>query len=99
MRKYSERDKLLISIYSTRFLKDLKRCRKRGLDIQKLESIIIDLQNEKQPDPKYRVHPMHGEYAGYMECHIEPDWLLIYLIDQEKKEIYLTRTGTHSDLF
>ena len=90
---------MLTPIYSTRFLKDLKRCKKRGLDLRKLESIVIDLQNEVQLDSKFRVHPLHGEYLGHMECHIEPDWLLIYLTDKGQKEIYFIRTGTHSDLF
>jgi len=90
---------MLVPIYTTKFHKDLKRCKKRGLDLQKLKKIVVDLQEETPLDPKHRVHPLHGEYKGYTGCHIEPDWLLIYLVDQKQGEIYFTRTGTHSDLF
>jgi mRNA interferase YafQ len=90
---------MFVPVYSTRFLKDLKRCEKRGKDIQKLGTIIRNLENEIPLDPKHKVHPLQGDYKGYMECHIEPDWLLIYLVHQEKKEVYIVRTGTHADLF
>jgi mRNA interferase YafQ len=90
---------MLVSVYSSRFLRDLKRCEKRGQDLRKLEAVISDLQNEMPLDTKHRVHPLHGEYKGYMECHIGPDWLLIYSVDPGKKKIYIARTGTHDDLF
>ena len=90
---------MLISVYSARFLKDLKRCEKRGLDLQRLETVIRNLQEEMPLEPKHRAHPLQGEYKGYMECHIGPDWLLIYLIDHDRNKIYIARTGTHDDLF
>jgi mRNA interferase YafQ len=85
--------------YSARFFKDLKRCDKRGLDLQKLEEVICDLRDGIVLDAKYRVHPLQGTYKGYMECHIEFDWLLIYSVDADKNKIRIARTGTHRDLF
>lgn len=72
---------------------------KRGLDMQKIFTIMIDLQNEVPLDKKYKEHSLQGNYNGFLECHIEPDWLLIYQIDEPTKEIYFVRTGSHSDLF
>jgi len=90
---------MLVSVYSSRFFKDLKRCEKRGLDVKKLEAVIYDLENEKPLEPKHRVHPLQGIYNGYLECHIEYDWLLIYSVDKEAKKLRIARTGTHNDLF
>ena len=67
--------------------------------MQKLVDVMTDLENEVPLQPKHKEHPLQGDYAGSMECHIEPDWLLIYQIDDEIKEVYFARTGTHSDLF
>jgi mRNA interferase YafQ len=64
-----------------------------------LISVMSDLEEEKPLDPKYKEHPLHGEYEGCLECHIEPDWLLIYQIDNEISDLYFVRTGTHSDVF
>lgn len=72
---------------------------KRRLDMRKIFAIMVDLQNEIPLDPKYKEHPLQGDYKGFLECHIEPDWLLIYYIDELLKEIYFVRTGSHSDLF
>ena len=85
--------------YSARFFKDLKRCEKRGWDTEKLRDVVDKLQNEALLDPKYKTHPLRGEYRGYMECHVEPDWILIYTVDKTNKLIRIARTGTHSDLF
>lgn len=60
---------------------------------------MTDLEGEIPLSPQLREHPLQGEYAGSMECHLEYDWLLIYEIDDEVKEVYFARTGTHSDLF
>ena len=90
---------MFVLVFSSKFLKDLKKCGKRGLDIQKLEAVVRDLQNGKPLDPRYTAHPLKGKYKGYMECHIDFDWLLIYLVDLTKKKIYISRTGTHADLF
>jgi len=84
---------------SNRYLKDLKLARKRGLDEHLLNEIIQKLLNGEELPPKNRNHLLHGDYDGYWECHITPDWLLIYIKDTEIKIISLYRTGTHSDLF
>jgi len=87
------------SSYSTQFKKDYKRCQKRGYAMQKLLKVLSDLESGIPLPPQQKEHPMLGDYAGSLECHIEPDWLLIYQIDNTINEIYFVRTGTHSDLF
>ena len=86
-------------VYSTRFKKDYKLCQKRGYSMPKLLTVMSDLENEAQLSPVLREHPLIGDYIGCLECHIEPDWLLIYQIDDIIKEVYFVRTGTHSDLY
>jgi len=88
---------LLKPITLNRFEKDLKLFKKRGKDLEKLKSIMFLLVNEQNLPKKYRDHVLMGNYEGRRECHIEPDWLLIYRI--ESKTIIFERTGTHSDLF
>ena len=79
------------------FKKDVKKQIKRKKDMEKLKK-VIDLLIDEIPLPaEYDNHPLHGDYVGDMECHIEPDWLLIYYA--EAGNLYLVRTGTHSDLF
>ena len=85
--------------YHTSFRKDYKRIVKRGYDVKLLEDIINKLANGEQLTEKNRDHNLSGEYSGCRECHITPDWLLIYEIDNGELILYLTRTGTHSDLF
>ena len=70
-----------------------------NLKIEKLEKIIDILANGEMLSEKYRDHELNGNYSGCRECHIEPDWLLIYEIHNDKLILILTRTGTHSDLF
>jgi mRNA interferase YafQ len=82
-----------------KFKKDLKTAEKRGYDIELLTEVIIRLSNGEQLDEKYNDHALQGEYKGCRECHITPDWLLIYKIAKKSIYLYLTRTGTHSDLF
>lgn len=85
--------------YTKKFKKDYKKIQKRGFDIQKLK-IVVDMLRKQQPLPdKYRNHKLSGEYANCWECHIEPDWLLIYIIENDILTLTLTATGTHSDLF
>ncbi len=84
---------------TTRFQKDLKRIQKRGYDIPLLTDIIKKLANGEQLSEKNKDHPLSGDYIGCRECHITPDWLLIYEIDNGELILYLTRTGSHSDLF
>ena len=80
---------------TSRFQKDLKRVQKRGYDISLITDIIKKLANGEQLPEKNRDHNLSGDYSGCRECHITPDWLLIYEIDNGTLILYLTRTGTH----
>ena len=80
------------------FRKDYKRCKKRGLDMQLLAVVIDTLLAEKPLELKYRDHALTGNYTGFRECHIQPDWLLIYRADRDALILTATRTGTHSEL-
>lgn len=84
---------------TSRFQKDLKRAAKRGYNTELLSDVIKKLACGEVLAPKYRDHALTGNYTGYRECHIAPDWLLIYEISEDTLILYLTRTGTHSDLF
>lgn len=81
------------------FKKDLKLAKKRGQTIQKLELVLQMLLEEKTLDIKYRDHALTGDYIGFRECHIEPDWLMVYMVDHGELILTASRTGTHSDLF
>lgn len=82
-----------------KFKKDLKLAKKRGYNLSLL-SVVVDMLAAGKPLPeKYKDHNLSGNYAGCRECHITPDWLLIYEVDGDELILYLTRTGTHSDLF
>ena len=85
--------------YHNSFKKDVKKIKKRGLDISKLEKVISILANEEVLPKEYCDHYLNGKYKGYKECHIEPDWLLIYKIENKILTLTLAYTGTHSDLF
>lgn len=85
--------------YETTFKKDFKRVVRRGYDIKLLEKVIELLANEETLPEKYKDHSLIGDYADCRECHITPDWLLIYQVNDDELILYLTRTGTHSDLF
>jgi mRNA interferase YafQ len=85
--------------FTKQYLRDLKLSRKRNLDEEKLNQVIkILISGEKLPD-QYRDHSLTGKFKGLNECHISPDWLLIYSKNKTIKLITLIRTGTHSDLF
>ena len=90
---------MLEIVPSNQFKKDLKLAKKRGLKIEKLREVINALSEQKKLDDKYRDHGLSGDYKGFRECHVEPDWLLIYRINEDVLELYLFRTGSHSDLF
>lgn len=83
--------------YSTQFKKDFKACMKRKYRMPLLQQVIDTLRIPAPLPPKNRDHNLSGNYSGYRECHIEPDWLLIY--KQTDEELKLDRTGTHADLF
>ena len=88
---------MLTIVWESQFKKDFKLATKRKKNLEKLASIIKDLQHNKPLPPKNKNHKLNGTYAGYLECHIEPDWLLIY--KTTSKALILARTGSHSDLF
>lgn len=90
---------MLDIVPSNRFKKDLKLVKKRGLKIDNLRNVINALAAEEKLDEKYRDHALTGDYRGFRECHVEPDWLLVYRVEQDELELFLFRTGTHSDLF
>jgi len=81
------------------FKKDHKLMKKRNRDMNKLTEIMALLINEQPLLPKHEDHLLHGKYQGKRECHVEPDWLLIYRIDKENRRIIFYRTGSHADLF
>ena len=85
--------------YELRFRKDFKRIIKRGYNPKLLEETVEMLANGLLLPERYKDHALSGEYSDCRECHITPDWLLIYKKDNDELVLYLTRTGTHSDLF
>lgn len=82
---------------TSRFKQDIKTAKKRGYDLSLLTEVIDLLAAGEQLPPKYKDHNLIGNYKGFRECHIQPDWLLIYEVSENV--LYLARTGTHSDLF
>lgn len=88
---------MLEAIYTNVFARDIKKAQKRGKDMSKIKKVMTILINEKTLPRKHKEHRLIGNYASRMECHIEPDWLLIY--KREEQSIIFERTGTHSDLF
>ena len=79
--------------------RDYKRMEKRGKDMRKLDNILLMLAHQEALPARYRDHQLTGNLAGSRECHVEPDWLLIYQIAEEQLILYATDTGTHSELF
>lgn len=90
---------MLDIVSSNRFKKDLKLAIRRGYRIELLESVVERLAAREPLDPIFRDHLLAGDYGGFRECHITPDWLLVYQIQEEALILLLSRTGTHSDLF
>lgn len=84
---------------TSRFQGDLKRAAKRGYNTELLTAVIKKLADGVPLEQRHRDHALTGDYTGSRECHITPDWLLIYEIDGDTLLLYLLRTGTHSDLF
>ncbi len=85
--------------YHNKFKKDLKILKKRRFNMKLLKDVITMLANEQVLPEKYLNHNLIGEFKGYMDCHIQNDWVLIYKVDKEVSLLSLYRTGTHSDLF
>ncbi len=90
---------MLDIVSSNRFKKDLKIAIKRGYNIKLLDDVVNQLAMQKNLEEKYKDHELTGDFKGFRECHITPDWLLIYQIIDDELLLYLSRTGTHSDLF
>ena len=88
---------MLSIVESSVFRRDVKRIKKRGLDLQKLSKVVQLLANRQPLAAHYRDHQLIGNFGGCRECHIEPDWLLIYSV--KDNQLALARTGTHADLF
>lgn len=90
---------MLELVTTSTFRKDLKIAKKRGYNLSLIELVIDELLKENTLAQKYKDHALIGNYAGFRECHILPDWLLIYAVDKDKLILTVSRTGTHSDLF
>ena len=90
---------MLKIVASNRFKKDLKLAAERGLNLDLLRQVVDTLAAEKSLDRQYRDHELTGDYTGFRECHIQPDWLLVYRVEAQELELFLFRTGSHSDLF
>lgn len=84
---------------TSQFKKDYKLAKKRGYNMDLLESVLQMLLHGETLPIKYRDHALIGNYIGFRECHIQPDWLLIYTINNNELILTTARTGTHSDLF
>lgn len=85
--------------FTTAYKKAYKLMKKRGLDISLLDEVVDLLRQGRQLEERYRDHGLTGDLAGFRECHIKPDWLLIYLIENNILTLTLIDTGSHSDLF
>ena len=85
--------------YHNKFKKDFKKAKRRGQNMSHLNEVITMLAEEQPLPAKYREHSLTGNYKGFLECHVEPDWLLIYERCSDELVLLLYRTGTHSDLF
>ena len=90
---------MLQVIWTSRFKRDYKLAMKRGKQMQRLDNVILKLAAGEPLEEKYRDHALTGEWKDFRECHIAPDWLLIYAIRDDVLTLTLVRTGSHSDLF
>ena len=87
-------------LYSRQFRRDIKKIQKAGgKDLEKLKTVVRMLVDGEPLESKYVDHPLGGNLRGYRDCHIEPDWILLYRTDKGAQEITFVRTGSHSDLF
>lgn len=88
---------MLNPVRSSQFKKDLKKAKRQSKDLNLLQSVVIALANKEPLEKRFRDHELTGNWRGYRECHVNPDWLLIYKIDGE--DLKLARLGSHSELF
>jgi mRNA interferase YafQ len=84
---------------TSQFRKDYKTARKRGYNLSLLEAVLDTLLEQKPLPEKHHDHALIGNYVGFRECHIQPDWLLIYRVDKDQLLLIASRMGTHADLF
>lgn len=84
---------------TAKFRKDYKRLKKRGYDLALLQEALEMLVRQESLPAKYRDHALTGSYLGFRECHIQPDWLFIYRVEQDQLVLVASETGTHADLF
>lgn len=89
---------MLEIVLSNQFKKDLKLIAKRGYNLDLLNDVVDKIASLEPLDERYRDHALTGNYIGFRECHIKPDWLLIYRINNNELYLFLSRTGSHSDL-
>ena len=85
--------------FTSAYKKSYKRAKKRGLNLKLLDDVVEALGQGHKLDAKYRDHALHGNGEGFRECHIQPDWLLIYLVENDVLTLTLVETGTHADIF
>ena len=85
--------------FTAAYKKSYKVMKKRGLDLSLLDEVVDLLRQGKRLNEKYRDHALSGNFAGFRECHIQPDWLLVYLIENDVLTLTLVDTGSHSDIF
>lgn len=90
---------MLDVVASNRFKKDLKLALKRGYKMSLMEAVVNKLASQELLEERHKDHLLSGDYDGFRECHITPDWLLVYQIREKELILFLSRTGTHSDLF
>jgi mRNA interferase YafQ len=90
---------MLTPVRTGKFKKEFDLAEKRRKDMDKLTEVMAMLINEQPLLPRHKNHPLHGDFNGWWECHVEPDWLLIYRIDKGENKVTFDRTGSHSDLY
>ena len=90
---------MLNIVLSNRFKKDLKTISKRNYNLDLLDEVVSTLAEQKPLPEKNKDHPLTGDYSGFRECRIQPDWWLVYRVENDDLILFLSRTGTHSDLF
>ncbi|HKK18989.1 MAG TPA: type II toxin-antitoxin system YafQ family toxin [Opitutales bacterium] len=88
---------MLDPVRSSQFKKDLKKAKRQGKDLNLLQTVVITLANQEPLEERFRDHELTGNWRGYRECHVNPDWRLIYKVDGQ--ELKLARVGSHSELF
>lgn len=88
-----------IPVTQSAFERDVNRLRKRGKNMSRLFEVIEILCQRRPLESRHRDHALTGDWKGYRDCHIEPDWVLIYRVDDTAREVILARTGSHADLF